>query len=112
VSSEVYLCPECGEILFGEEELKEHWRVNKLDEYYDGFEQYRSLAQYEYIVHRGDIAEIIIKMKKHYGGRIFNISVVYHGEYRGGSYNLTDIDEVLDSVRKWIKGIEKEEASE
>ena len=110
VKMEAYMCPECGEILFGEEELKEHWKSCASEEIYESFEEWRSLARYEYVIHRGDIAEIIIKMKRHYGkGTLFNIAVVSHGEYKGGSYNLNSLDQVLESVKRWIEGIEKEE---
>jgi len=50
-----FMCPSCGEVIMGLENLKKHWKeegYTEEDEYCN-FEVYKSAAEYEYETHVG-----------------------------------------------------------
>ena len=53
------------------------------------------------------IAKIVIAVKRVNSILLYDVTAYFKGRKRGGSYNLS-INEVPESVRRWLRGIKKE----
>ena len=100
---EVYMCPSCGELFFGEEELRRHWELNrsKLEEEYEDFDSYKRMARDEYLKHYYNVGTIEINAVNDDGKMTFKVYVAYKDDYLDRT-ETSNAEEALEFARRWL----------
>jgi len=106
VRDEVYMCPSCGELLFGEEELRRHWELNrfKLEEEHEDLDSYKRMARNEYLKHHYNVGTIEISVVNDDGKMTFKVYVAYKEDWLDRT-ETSDAEEALEFARKWLARI-------
>ena len=103
MSDEGYICPQCGDILFGEKELREHWS-NCINEpfLYMNFKEWKRQAKHEFLTYLKDARTKKVEFNREELMWIYNALCDYSNWHR------KDLSkESVKSLMKLIHKIEK-----